>query len=189
MGLTKKDIKWKNLKRLLKAIAEIKHLDVRLKIAGKGGYEWKVRHWTKKLNIQDKVELLGYINNTEIDNYHASAAAFVLPSKAESFGMVYAEALFNGTPILCSKGVVGFEGFFKNVGVAVDPYSVNDIREGIIELITNNSFYRNEIKKLRNSGAFGIFDPVNISNIYKRVLLDVVPVEIKRSAMAASIPG
>ncbi len=176
MGLTKKDVKGKNLKRLLKAVAEIKNLQINLKLAGRGDYEWKVKKWTRNFKLEDKVEFLGFINNADIDKYHAAAAAFVLPSLSESFGMVYAEALFNGTPILCSKGVVGFEGFFNNVGVAVNPYSVNDIKKGLVELITNNSFYRNEIIHLKNTGAFSIFDPKNITRKYQQVMTDVLPV-------------
>jgi len=63
--------------------------------------------------------------------------------------MVYAESLLNGTPILYSKGVLGFDGVFSGVGSAVDPWSVESIREGIREVLIKNENYRSNIRNLQ----------------------------------------
>jgi glycosyltransferase involved in cell wall biosynthesis len=174
LSLTKRSVKGKNLRNLLKAVSEINHLDVKLKIAGDGIYEPVVKNWVNDLNLSNKVEFLGRIPNSKIDKYYSNATAFVLPSLNETFGMVYPEALFNGTPILCSKGVIGFDGFFKDVGVSVNPHSVEDIRRGIIELITNNTYFRNKIYQLKSSGAFNMFNPENVSNLYREMLAEII---------------
>lgn len=174
LSLTKKSVKGKNLRNLLKAVSEIDHLDVKLKIAGDGIYEPVVRKWVNELDLNNKVEFLGRIPNNKIDKFYSAATAFVLPSFNETFGMVYPEALFNGTPILCSKGVVGFDGFFEGVGVSVNPHSVEDIRRGIIELITNNTYFRKQISILKNSGAFNMFNPEIISNTYREMLSEII---------------
>ena len=69
--------------------------------------------------------------------------AFVMPSFSETFGMVYAEALLNGTPILYSKDT-GFDGLFDNVGVVVDPHSLVSIGEGLRKIVQKN-FWMSEI--------------------------------------------
>lgn len=57
---------------------------------------------------------------------------FVLASRTETFGLVYAEALSQGLPILYSKGE-GFDGQFEAgyVGYPVNPRDTDDIAAGI----------------------------------------------------------
>ena len=63
---------------------------------------------------------------------------FVMPSHTESFGLVYAEAMSQGLPIIYSKGQ-GFDNQFPEgeVGYHVDSNDVVSIANGIEELIKN----------------------------------------------------
>lgn len=72
-----------------------------------------------------------------IDVYRASDI-FVMPSFAESFGLVYAEAMSQGLPVIYSKGQ-GFDGQFTEgvVGYHVDSGSPDDVAEGIRHVIEN----------------------------------------------------
>ena len=75
-----------------------------------------------------------------------------MPSFKESFGLVYAEALSQGLPVIYSIN----EGFDKNfeegyVGYHTNPLSVTDIADKM-ELLINNfeSIQKNCIKASRN---------------------------------------
>lgn len=61
---------------------------------------------------------------------------FVMPSFAETFGLVYAEALSQGLPIVYSKGQ-GFDGQFEEgtVGFHCDAYDVEDVSASIVKVI------------------------------------------------------
>ena len=63
---------------------------------------------------------------------------FVMPSFTETFGLVYAEAMSQGLPVVYSKRE-GFDGQFNEgvVGYNVDPYDPNDLANKI-ELIINS---------------------------------------------------
>lgn len=63
---------------------------------------------------------------------------FVMPSVYETFGLVYAEAMSQGLPIIYSKGQ-GFDGQFENsvVGYAVNCYDFRDIAQKVIDLYSN----------------------------------------------------
>ena len=92
-----------------------------------------------------------------------------MPSLNETFGMVYAESLIHGTPILYSSNT-GFDGMFKNVGVAVNPHSVNSIVNGIDDILKNNKLYRNTINDLNMKNAFDIFNIDSARDNYLKAL-------------------
>ncbi len=109
-----------------------------------------------------------------MDQYYASSIAFLMPSTSESFGLVYAEALLNGTPIMYSKDCMGFDGIFKNVGVGVDPFSVISIAEGIKDLMDHHSFYRQHITDLQQNGEFNIFSSDHVRQRYSDIVTSLM---------------
>lgn len=173
LRMTKKSVKVKNLRRLLKAVKQLEGYGVSLNVIGGGDYLPKVQSWVRKYNLCDKVQFLGKIPNCKIDKFFAEAQAFVMPSRIETFGMAYAEALINGTPIVYSKGS-GFDGMFEGVGSAVAPDSVESIGAGIIDVIRNNSFYRERIGELRKNGEFRIFTSKYVMKTYCKAVNEVV---------------
>lgn len=170
LRMDKKSVKRKNIKNLLKGFSKINNKDVRLDIIGSGDYIEKIKGWVKFYQVEDKVNFLGSIPNDKIDDYYKNSLAFVLPSFSESFGLVYAESLLNGAPILYSKDCLGFDGFFENVGQAVKPDSIESITQGINDIISNNLFYRQNIQNLQMQNAFDIFSKDYIRNIYMNSL-------------------
>lgn len=86
---------------------------------------------TKCLPPTDKETLIDIYRNADI---------FVMPSFTESFGLVYAEAMSQGLPVIYSKGQ-GFDGQFKNgeVGFSVDSNSPESVAYGIKRIIDNYS--------------------------------------------------
>ena len=79
--------------------------------------------------INDKKKLLEYFRSNDI---------FIMPSKTETFGLVYVEAMSQGLPCLYSSGQ-GIDGYFKNgeIGYSINP---DDIETSIksINLILND---------------------------------------------------
>ena len=74
----------------------------------------------------------------ELVNYYRQSDMFVMPSHQETFGLVYAEAMSQGLPVLYTKGQ-GFDGQFADgeIGYAIDSHSPEDIAAKII-LVTEN---------------------------------------------------
>lgn len=160
-----RDVRNKNIKRLLKALAELKERDVHLDIIGDGPCRPVMERWARKYGVEHRVSFLGYIPNDALGIHYTTAQAFLLPSISETFGLVYAEALLHGTPLLYSAST-GFDGIFENVGVAVNARSVRSIASGIRELLVHNREYRSTIRRLMDEGAFEIFDPKYPQRVY-----------------------
>lgn len=91
-----------------------------------------------ELKSRDFVHYVPGVSFKDLINYYRNNDIFVMPSITESFGLVYAEALTQGMPIIYTKGQ-GFDRQFedKTVGVAVRSYSVEDLVNAV-EYIVNN---------------------------------------------------
>ena len=85
--------------------------------------------WTTCLPAMPKEKLVAAYRSTDI---------FVMPSLYESFGLVYAEAMSQGLPVIYSRGQ-GFDKQFPEgqVGFAVDSRSPESVAEGIKKVIDN----------------------------------------------------
>lgn len=70
--------------------------------------------------------------------YYRDADVFVMPSHKETFGLVYAEAITQGLPVIYTKGQ-GFDRQFDNgtVGYSVDDNNPTEIAESIIKILSN----------------------------------------------------
>ena len=91
-------VEGKNFKRLLHAFARMENKAARLIIMGEGPKRLELESEVQQLGLSGRVELPGYIS--EPWSYYAQASCLVSPSRSESFGMVIAEALAHGLPIV-----------------------------------------------------------------------------------------
>ena len=76
---------------------------------------------------KDKTELIHIFRENDI---------FVMPSHTETFGLVYAEAMSQGLPVIYTKGQ-GFDGQFPEgvVGYHVNDKSKEDVADGIKKIV------------------------------------------------------
>jgi glycosyltransferase involved in cell wall biosynthesis len=82
-------------------------IEARLLIVGTGPEETRLRTYARELGLADAVEFRGFIPYEEMPGAYAQAACVVLASLPtwsweEQFGMVLAEAMAAGTPVLAS---------------------------------------------------------------------------------------
>ena len=97
--------KAKGVEDLLKAISiwEPSKKKVHFLIGGDGEDREEFVQLSEKLGIQEYVTWLGSLNRDEVPGYLNACNAFVLPSHVESFGIVYAEAIACGKPVIATK--------------------------------------------------------------------------------------
>lgn len=122
----------KNLQNLAEAIT-IAHRELpalKFKIAGSGSAAAtaKVRRLIEQAGIAEITTLSGRIPPEQIQDWMNDAAVFALPSRRETFGMVFIEALLAGTPIVYPAGTA-VDGYFDNLPFALlaraqDPRSI-----------------------------------------------------------------
>jgi glycogen(starch) synthase len=93
----------KGLGELLRAFAMLQPGQYELEIVGKGPDEQVLRDLADRLGIAEEVRFTGSLDRAGVAQRYREADLFTLPSSAEAFGNVFAEALASGLPIVGSN--------------------------------------------------------------------------------------
>ena len=103
-------------------------------VAGAGPFESAYREEVRFLGCEDVVRFLGF--RRDIPDVIAAADLVVLPSVAEAFGLVVAEALYLGTPIVATQ-VGGIPEIVEDGidGVLVPPGDSKALADAIVRLL------------------------------------------------------
>jgi glycosyltransferase involved in cell wall biosynthesis len=127
---------------LINAFAEIVKLkiDAVLLIAGEEyGEKINLLNLISKLGLKDHIFLVGQIDDTqEKIKFLANADVFALASHNENFGIVYAEALAAGTPIVASKNTPWEIAETYRCGKWVNNTS-DDFKNAIIDILNSDT--------------------------------------------------
>jgi len=119
------------LKRFDLLIKAMKHTEtpVRCRIAGTGPDREKLEGLIDKLNLRDKVELLGWVADRDVVEHYAGALAVFYAPYDEDYGYVTVEGFKSGKPVLTaadSGGVLEFVEDGRN-GFVIPPDSPRDL--------------------------------------------------------------
>lgn len=96
----------KGLLNLIEAWACLRLEGWRLKIVGpdEAGHLLEVLAFLRRFGIENSVDCLGPIEDEDKFDLYQQADVLVLPSFSENFGLVVAEALAHGVPVITTKG-------------------------------------------------------------------------------------
>ncbi|HZA93674.1 MAG TPA: glycosyltransferase [Gemmatimonadales bacterium] len=96
-------IERKGLGDLIRAMALLERGRFQLEIVGGGSDEMVLRNLAAEHGLAKEVRFVGPLPRAEVARRYRAADMFTLPSSAEAFGNVFAEALASGLPIVGSS--------------------------------------------------------------------------------------
>jgi glycosyltransferase involved in cell wall biosynthesis len=134
--------KYKGIPYLILALGELreKGLDTTLKIVGEGPDRERIEKMVRKLGLEDRVFLLGAIDEYKLHEVYSSSRVLVLPStSAESFGIVLVEAASHGLPVIASD-LPGVRELALSLGGTVSkPGDSHALAQKIAEVLLSSS--------------------------------------------------
>jgi glycosyltransferase involved in cell wall biosynthesis len=121
----------RSLRAVRQAVGPLRYL-----VVGGGDDLPRLRALAEALQIQELVTFCGFVPDDQLPDYYRNAHAFVMPSVAEGFGIVFLEAMASGTPVVGGNkdgtvdALAGGE-----LGLLVDPESSEAIAGGLISIL------------------------------------------------------
>ena len=130
----------KGLDLLIDSVAELRNdmKDYKVLIVGEGDSEYvtKLKELSKKQKVDDIILFVGGLyGEAKWDLFH-QADIFILPTHSENFGIVIAEALASGTPVITTEGAPWEELLTAHCGWWV-PCTQKDIANAIRSAINS----------------------------------------------------
>jgi len=121
------------LKRLIFKFNNIFYL-----IIGDGPTRESLEQLTNYLGLKEYVKFLGQQTHCRVMEYMSICNIFSMPSWQETFGLVYAEAMAHGKPIIGCQGQ-GVDGIVEHgkTGLLVKPKDVDSLVEALDYLLSN----------------------------------------------------
>ncbi|WP_338938114.1 glycosyltransferase family 4 protein [Fusobacterium pseudoperiodonticum] len=155
----------KNVITTISACKKLLSQGYEVKFTVVGDIEIKIDELNEKF-----IQHIPYSPKEKIRKYFEESDIFIMPSKYETFGLVYAEALSQGLPVIYTRGQ-GFDGQIPDgeVGYSVRYDDVDEITEKIILIYDNYNTYSAKIKNYIHK-----FDWENITDNYKMIYENII---------------
>lgn len=128
---------------LLRAMAALQERRVRvtLEIVGDGPEREALERLRAELGLERIVRFAGRLLDDDVAAAYAGADAFVLPSRAEGFGVALVEALATGLPAVATRSGGPEDIVLAGDGVLVEPDDAVALADGIVRLVGNLETY------------------------------------------------
>ncbi len=166
----------KGLKYLVQSMKQLNNETIALVFAGPYGKNvaGENNYYKKIINILREYKIkhifLGNLTSKQLSAFYRSIDVLVLPSinQTEAFGMVQAEAMIVGTPVIASN-LPGVRMPIKltKMGIIVEPRNSDQISKAIEEILGNKNKFTND-ELIKNANI--IFDIKKVYKFYDQLL-------------------
>ena len=141
VSLLTKEKGYDHLLRAVRLLRDSAFRPFELEIGGDGPDKPRLEALIRDLRLEDTCSLLGMLKRHEVRDRMQGCDVFVLPSLAETFGVVIGEAMACGKPIVATHcGGADFQ-VTAETGVLVAPGDANALADGIRKLEAQSSRY------------------------------------------------
>lgn len=163
--------KRKNHEVVIKALKKNKNKNIYYMICGQGELENYLIDLIKKLELEDKVFLLGF--RTDIAELCKASDIYVFPSQREGLGIAALEGMSAGLPLISSY-INGIKDYTENnkTGFCLEPMDVDGFAKSI-DLLSTDKALRLQMG-LNNLNIVKKFDIKNVEKVMGKIYENIV---------------
>lgn len=154
---------------LLRALKKLQDKGIVFKalIVGDGWMRKELEKYAEDSNLVDNVIFTGWVKAEDMASYFNTADVFVGPSLREAQGLVFAEALFTGLPVIATTvGGIPDIVIDGKTGYLVSPKSDEEIYAGLLKLHDNLALR----EKIGENGKLHVRDKFSWQSVRKRFM-------------------
>ncbi|MEM9277845.1 MAG: glycosyltransferase family 4 protein [Pseudomonadota bacterium] len=126
---------------LVQALAGLLHLNWHLDCVGKTDFQpdyyANVKARVEQNNLASRITFHGTVDAIQLENHYKNAHMFVLPSLFEGYGMVYAEAIVRGLPVIGTTAGAIPDTVPQSCGMLVEPGNTDELATALDTMISN----------------------------------------------------
>lgn len=128
---------------LIEALSHIKHLpdNWQLTIIGNGPLKQELQTLVQQKGLQKHIHLIGQKSKIDIVSQFQESDFFVLPSRSETFGVVYIEAMACGLPIIATDCGGPRDIVTESNGLLIPNEDIDALSNAILYMIKNINKY------------------------------------------------
>ena len=148
---TEDQLRKKGIDILLKAWKKVQEQfpKARLVIGGGGQATSKAVEWCKACGVSETVTFAGALDRAEVIRQMQNCDCFVLPSRYETFGVVYIEAMACGKPVIAAANGGPDDFISKENGILVPVEDIDALADAMLTMIETGKNYQPD--KIRES--------------------------------------
>ena len=165
----------KNLSLLLSAVGKLQVAfpGLILEIAGGGSPQAiaAIQEQIARSGLAGRARLVGTVVPEQIQAWLNASTVFALPSRRESYGMVFPEALLSGTPVIYPRGAA-IDGFFSGstFARAVNASSPDAVAAALECILRDPAAAKADLAQAQTTGALEHFRRSSILRSYSAFL-------------------
>jgi len=129
---------------LITALARIRHLPWCARFVGGEQFDpaWSaaLRAQVRQVQLEERVHFVGIID--DLSDEYTNADVFVLPSRFEGYGMVFAEALSFGVPVVAARTGAVPDVVPESAGILVPADNAEALADALQQLLTSTAYYQ-----------------------------------------------
>ncbi|MAE66224.1 MAG: hypothetical protein CMJ18_18290 [Phycisphaeraceae bacterium] len=169
----------KGIEVLIDATERLRDRDVRCRVIVAGdaevpGYDAQLMADIARRGLDDRIRFVGLVGGPKKLSLYEAADVFALPTRQESFGIVFAESLACRTPVITTRGVHIWPQLEESGGALIVERTADAFADAIVTLLEAGPPRRREMGEMGRAWVFEYLGMDRVAGLYETLYRNAV---------------
>lgn len=143
----------------------------KLIIGGGGRATQKAAEWCRKHGLDQTVTFIGRLSREQVVEQMQTCDVFVLPSRYETFGVVYIEAIACGKPVIAAANGGPDDFVTDRNGILIPPDDIESLQNALTKMcLKRNDYHSDAVRETVINRFSASAVAVRLEEIYRKTL-------------------